>query len=149
MGQKTVTIWTTAPLPYLLTTVKVIELKKDSLRAMQNLKTVDKVTSGDKYSLLNRGNLTQPIQMNLSQKRKGFCQYSCDFWNLHKIVKIGETRWPSSVMYFWNYGLWKRCLDECLKSPVSEDPSSCNIRNGLKRGFYLDKSCITIFTDHC
>ena len=32
-----------------------------------------------KYSLLNRGNLTQPIQMQLSQKEKGFSEFSASF----------------------------------------------------------------------
>ena len=30
-------------------------------------------TAYDKYSLLNRDNLKQPIQMQLSQKEKNFC----------------------------------------------------------------------------
>ena len=30
-------------------------------------------TAYDKYSLLNRDNLKQPIQMELSQKEKNFC----------------------------------------------------------------------------
>ena len=33
------------------------------------------MTADDKYSLLNRGNLTQPIQILLSQKQKTFPQY--------------------------------------------------------------------------
>ena len=37
---QTLSIWTTAPLPNLLITVKVIEMEKVSFSAMQNLKTV-------------------------------------------------------------------------------------------------------------
>ena len=33
---------------------------------------VNKFTANDKYSLLNRDNLTQPIQIQLSQKQKTF-----------------------------------------------------------------------------
>ena len=40
MGTKTNEISTTAPLPYLLITVKAIETEKVSLSDMQNLKTV-------------------------------------------------------------------------------------------------------------
>ena len=40
---------------------------------MQNLKAF---TANDKCSLLNRDNLTQPIQMQLSQKQKTFSQFS-------------------------------------------------------------------------
>ena len=35
-------------------------------------------------------------------------------------------------MYFRNYGLPKTWLDQCLKSPVSDDPSKSNIVNALK-----------------
>ena len=40
MGWNTVGIWTTAPLPYLLTTVKVIALEKFSFSDIENRKTV-------------------------------------------------------------------------------------------------------------
>ena len=39
-GANIIAFWTTPPLPYLLVTVKVIELEKISFSAMQNLKTV-------------------------------------------------------------------------------------------------------------
>ena len=35
-------------------------------------------------------------------------------------------------MYFRNYGLPKTLLDECLKCPVSEDPTKSNMVNALK-----------------
>ena len=37
------------------------------------------MTADDKYPLLNRDNLTQPIQMQLSEKQKTFCQYFSPF----------------------------------------------------------------------
>ena len=39
-SRNTFAFWRTAPLPYLLNTVKVIELEKVSFSAMQNLKAV-------------------------------------------------------------------------------------------------------------
>ena len=36
-------------------------------------------------------------------------------------------------MYFRTNGLRKTLLDKCLKSPVSEDPSTGNVVNGLKQ----------------
>ena len=36
---------------------------------------VNALTTGDKHYLLNRDNLTQPIQMQLSQKQKTFSQF--------------------------------------------------------------------------
>ena len=36
---------------------------------------VNTLTAGDKYSLLNRDNIRQPIQMPLSQQQKTFSQF--------------------------------------------------------------------------
>ena len=41
---------------------------------------VNTLNGDDKYSLLNRGNLTQHIQMYLSQKQKHFSQFLCAFF---------------------------------------------------------------------
>ena len=40
------------------------------------------LTADDKYPLLNRDNLMQLIQMQLSQKQKFFLNFSLHFWNL-------------------------------------------------------------------
>ena len=40
---------------------------------------VNTLTANDKYSLLNRRNLTQPIQVLLSDKVKSFSQFFCPF----------------------------------------------------------------------
>ena len=57
----------TAPLPCLSISLKAIDLEKVSLFEMQNFKIVFNTLSDDgKYSVLNRDNLTQPIQMELS-----------------------------------------------------------------------------------
>ena len=37
------------------------------------------LSADGKYSLLNRDNLTQPIQMQLSRKQKTFSEYFCAF----------------------------------------------------------------------
>ena len=37
------------------------------------------MSADGKYSLLNRHNLTQPIQMQLSRKQKNFSKYFCLF----------------------------------------------------------------------
>ena len=62
-----------APLRYLLITVNAIDLQKVSVSDMQILKTLFQHIEADgKYSLLNTDNLTQPIEMELSQKQKTF-----------------------------------------------------------------------------
>ena len=45
------------------------------LRLFVNTPTVD-----DKYSVLSRDNLMQPIQMHLSQKQKSFSELFCAFF---------------------------------------------------------------------
>ena len=40
---------------------------------------VNALTADDKHYLLNRDNLTQPIQMQLSQKQKTFSEFFCAF----------------------------------------------------------------------
>ena len=52
-------------------------------------------------------------------------------------------------MYFRNYGLLKMCLDKCLKIPLSEEPLTGNIANGLKYWCNLNGSTFTSFIDHC
>ena len=37
------------------------------------------LTADDKYSFLNRNNLTQPIQLKLSKKQQKFCDYFSRF----------------------------------------------------------------------
>ena len=66
----------TAPLPNLLITVNVVPLEKSLLVIHKILIVfVNTLTVNDKHYLLNRDNLTQPIQIQLSQKQKNFSQY--------------------------------------------------------------------------
>ena len=45
-------------------------------------------------------------------------------------------------MYLQNYGLPKTWLDQCLKSPVSEDPTKCNMVNAPKHSSNLKDTCL-------
>ena len=51
-------------------------------------------------------------------------------------------------MYFWIYGLRKTWLDKCLKTPVSDYPSTSNTVNGLKHCSNLNGSNFTISIGH-
>ena len=54
---------------------KVIESEKVCFSQTESLITfVNTLTADDKYSLLNRDNLTQPIRTPLSQKQKAFSE---------------------------------------------------------------------------
>ena len=56
-------------------TAQAIEFEKVSQDDMESLKTANTFTADDKYSLLKRDNLTQPIQMQLSKKQKFFLNF--------------------------------------------------------------------------
>ena len=52
-------------------------------------------------------------------------------------------------MLFRYYGLRKTWLDKCLRSPVSEEPSTNDMVNGCKNCSNLKASTFTIFINHC
>ena len=59
---------------------KMIESEKVSLRDIQILRLfANTLTANDKYSLLNRENSTEPIQIRLSQKQQSFSQLCIKF----------------------------------------------------------------------
>ena len=69
-----------APFQYLLITMKVVALEKASFSDTQNPKTVFNILSvEDKNYLLNRDKLTQPIQVQLSQKETAFSDFFFHF----------------------------------------------------------------------
>ena len=73
-------MWTTALLPYSPIIWKVIESEKICFSQTQSLITVfNTLTADDKYSLLNRDNLKQPVRTQLSQKQKAFSQFFLPF----------------------------------------------------------------------
>ena len=51
-------------------------------------------------------------------------------------------------MYFENYGFQKTWLDNCLKSPVSENPSTSNMVRGPKHCWNLNDNTFTKLIDH-
>ena len=64
------------PLQYLLDTLMVVALEKVSFSNTQNPETfVVTLTTDDKHYLVNRHNLTQPIQKPFSQKQKNFSEF--------------------------------------------------------------------------
>ena len=68
MGRNFVAIWMAAHLQYLLNPLKVVALKKTAFSNTQNPKTV----CWPNDCPWQAHNLTQPIQMPLSQKQKSF-----------------------------------------------------------------------------
>ena len=97
MGRNTIGISIAARLHYLLITVKVILLKKSLLVIHKILRLfVNTLTVDEKHYLLNRDNLTQPIQMQLSEKQKTFSEFCFSFLksllNFKHCTKKGDRR---------------------------------------------------------
>ena len=104
-----------------------------------------------KCSLFNRGNLTQPIQMKVSQKQKTFSQFFAAFFkspvNFEHFQK--KKKRLSSLRYFRNYRLRNTWLHQSVKTPVSRDPLESNMVNAPKNCWNFHGSTFTIFIDHC
>ena len=60
------------------------------------------LTSDDKYSLLNSGNLLQHFHMQLSQKQKTFSQFFFDFLNLDSSFYIFKKKMALIADVFLN-----------------------------------------------
>ena len=106
------------------------------------------LTADDKFSLLSRDNLTQPIQMQLSKKQRAFLLFFSEFLNSRSNSEHFDKKMPSYLMYFIKYGLWKTWLDKCLKRPVPEDPSKRNMGNAANPCWNLHSSTFLIIIDH-
>ena len=80
MGRNVFVILMAAPLQYLLDTLMVVALEKVSFSNTKNPETfVITLTTDDKHYLVNRDNLTQPIQKPLPQKQKTFFEFFLAF----------------------------------------------------------------------
>ena len=69
---------------------------------------VNTLTTDEKNSLLNRNNLTQPIQMQLSKKEKSFCQFLSEFIKSITNFKIFDKKDDYGLFIFGNT-YCKRC----------------------------------------
>ena len=87
------------------------------------------LAADEKYPVLNRDNLTIPIQMQLSQKQKISLNFWLHFWNLDSILNILEQKMILTAFVFPKLRTVKTWLDKCLKSPVSEVTSRNNMVN--------------------
>ena len=110
---------------------------------------VKKLAADDKYPVLNRDNLTIPIQMQLSQKQKISLNFWLHFWNLDSILNILEQKMILTAFVFPKLRTLKTWLHKCLKSPASEDASTSNMVNVPKHGSHLHHMVFIIFIDHC
>ena len=109
---------------------------------------VKTLNTGHKYSLLNRENLKKPIQMKLSQKQNLFSQFVSAFLKSRLNFKHFQKKMTVITDVFRKLRTAKTWLNKCLKSPVSEDPSTSNMVTGVKQCWNLNDTNFTTFSDH-
>ena len=67
------------------------------------------MASNETYPALNRDNLTIPIQMQLSQKKNISSAFFAEILkSKFNFEHFEKKRWPPQLLYFRNYGLWRR-----------------------------------------
>ena len=108
---------------------------------------VSRSAAHDKYSLLNKDNLMQPIQMQLPKKEETLVQFFLHFWNLDQILRILKSKMTLIGYYFQNHGLRKAWLQKFLKILVSENLLTGNMLKALKHCLNLNSSTFNIFID--
>ena len=106
-------------------------------------------TADDKYSLLNGDNLTQPIQIQLSQNQKTFSWFFSAFLKSRLNFKDFQTKMTLIANVFLKLRSPKDAVRYTSKNTVSESPSTSNMANALKHCSNLRGGRFTIFIDHC
>ena len=133
------------PLPRKLSWKKSLLLTCKILGLLLNILAADK-----KYLVLHRDNSTIPIQMQLSEKQKMFYHFSATF--LKSFLYFGhfeKKKMTLTAFVFPKVHTLKRWLDNCLKSPLSEDPSTSNMVNLPRHCWNLHHSNFVTFIDLC
>ena len=121
----------------LLLTCKILGLLLNTLAA------------DEKYPVLNRKNVTIPIQMQLSQKQKIFSEFFAAYLKSRLNFKYFDQKddpYRFLLPILWTMKTWS---DKCLKSAVSEDLSTSSMVNVPKDCWNLHHSTVMIFIDPC
>ena len=124
--------------------------KLSLLLTCQMLGLIIKTLRADEmYPVLNRGNLTIPIQMQLSQKQKTFYLFLASI--LKSIWNFEHLDQKDCLIDFVFFKLWtlKTLSDKCLKSTVWENPLASNMANVPEHCWNLHHSIFVRLIDHC
>ena len=110
---------------------------------------VNILAADEKSPVLNRDNITITIQMQLSQKQKTFSRFFSAFLKSTLNFKHFEKKMTRIAFVFRKLRTPKTKLDKCLKSKVSEDPSTSNMADVPKHCWNLHHSIFLWFIDPC
>ena len=110
---------------------------------------VNTLAADDKYTVLNRENLTIPIQMQLYQRLKTFSRFFSAFLKSRLNFERFEKKVTLIDFVFSKSRTPKTWLDKYLKNPVSVNLSTSNMVNGPKHCWNLHHRTFIIFIDQC
>ena len=90
---------------------------------------VNTLAADEKYPVLNRDNITTPIQMQLSQKDETFCQFFIAFLKYRSNFEHFDKQ--DDPDRFCNFEIRdsENVLRNMSKGPISENPSTSNMVN--------------------
>ena len=109
---------------------------------------VNTLATAEKYPVLNRDNLTIPIQMQLSEKQKCFSQFFAAFFKFTLNFQHLEKKMTFIDFVFPKLRTLKALLHKCLKNLVSEDASSSKMTNVPRHCWNLHDSTFIRFIGH-
>ena len=110
---------------------------------------VNTLAADEMYPVLTRDNLMVPIQMQLSQKQTSFSQFLGAFSESKLNLKYFEKKMTRRDFIFPKLRTPKTWSDKCLKTLVSEDPSTRKMVNVPTHYWNLHDSIFIKFIDHC
>ena len=109
---------------------KKLSWKKSLLLTCQILGLlVNSLAADEKSPILNRDNLTIPIQMHITEKEKTFSEVFAAFLKSRLIVQHLKKKLTFIAFVLSNLRIPKTWLDKYPKSPVSEDLSKSSMVN--------------------
>ena len=109
---------------------------------------VNTLAADEKYPVLTRETLTIPILNQLSQKQKLFLSFLLHLWNLRYNLNILMKKMTLIDLVFPKLRTPKTWSHKCLKSHISENPSTTNMVKFLKHCWNLHHSTFTLFIDN-
>ena len=107
-----------------------------------------KSAGDEKYPVLNRDNLTVPIQMQFSKKQKNFSLFISAFLKLRLNFKHFQKKDDPQSFCISDITDSENVV-RSMSSLVSEHPLTSNMVNVTKHCWNMHHSTIIIFIDHC
>ena len=121
----------------LLLTCKILGLLLNTLVAVE------------KYPVLNRDNLSIPIQMLFISETKHVFQIFCSIFEISLKFKHFLKKVTLIAFVFPKFRTPRLWLDKSINSPVSEDPWTSNMGDVPKHCWNLHHSIFIIFIEYC